>query len=113
MNDDEDKDKIPTSIEDHGPQHAWVWVCENEENDSYSRVIYKDTISSANVVCAVPGCGLIMPGSEYIGVVEKMRQFLHLGEDEHVKRLQDMLEIVALTHEHEPRGDVPYLGDKK
>ena len=51
------------------------------------------------------GRGLVMPGSEYIGVVEKMRQFLHLGEDEHIRRLQDMLEIVALTHEHDPRMD--------
>ena len=60
-------------------------------------------------MCAVPGCGLRIPGDEYISVVEKTRQFLELGEDAHVDRLQEMLEIIALTHEHDPRLDVTKL----
>ena len=35
-----------------------------------------------------------------------LEEFLHLGEDEHVNRLQEMLEIIALKHEHDPRVSV-------
>ena len=113
--------EVPEKFEDHGKTHMWVWVHEEAENDAFTRIIYEDVIQDADIVCAVPGCGLTMPGSAYIGVVEKMRQFLHLGEDEHITRLQDMLEIMALKYEHKVRTDLSKkdvvigaeLGDKK
>ncbi len=93
---------------EHGVRHTWIWKKQTEENDSYTRIIYDDSIEEASVVCAIAECGLVIPGKEYIGIVEKMRQFLHLGEDEHINRLQEMLEIIALKHEHDPR----VTGDK-
>ena len=91
---------------EHGLRHDFVWVHQAEDSDACTRICYEDTMEGADVVCSYKGCGLVVPGHEYIGVVEKMRQFLHLGEDEHINRLQEMLEIIALKYEHEPRLDV-------
>lgn len=94
---------------EHGLKHEWVWVYQTEENDSYTRIIYDDNVGEANIVCGVPGCGVVVPGTEYIALVEKTRQYLHLGEDAHVSALQDMLEIIALSHESDERLDVNSL----
>jgi hypothetical protein len=94
---------------EHGPHHTWVWRHQSEENDSYTRIIYDDNIAEADVVCTFPECGVRIPGDQYIGAVEKMRQFLHLGEEEHIERLQNMLEILALAHEHDGAAE---SGDK-
>lgn len=112
---EENLDEVP---KEHGERHTWIWRHQTEENDSYTRLIYDDNIDESDIVCAVPGCGLVIPGSEYIGVVEKMRQFLHLGEDEHINRLQEMLEIVSIAHEHDARAEVAVVeeasdGDSK
>ncbi len=68
-------------------KHVWKWA---HDDDLAPKVIYKENEHDADVICE--GCGAQVPGAQYCTIVEEARRFLHLGEAEHVAKLQGAID---------------------